>query len=263
MLTIPSCILVDPTTAQVRAVAFDAETETIVLTMQATAATAPCPVCQQDAHRVHSRYQRTLADAPWAFVPVRMVLQVRRFFCDTPGCQRQIFTERLPTIAQPYARRTTRLARVQQQLGMLLGGSAGAVVCAALGCEAGVDLLLNLIRRRQVPEIPTPRVLGLDDWAMRKGQRYGSILVDHEREYIIDLLPDRTPESVSQWLREHPGIEIVTRDRAEAYAQAITDGAPDALQVADRWHLMVRRITHPSIPISDGKGSEERLWVTG
>ena len=101
-----------------------------------------------------------------------------------------------------------------------------------------MDFLLDLVRRRPLPARPTPRVLGIDDWALRKGQRYGTILVDHEREHIVELLPDRTPESVSHWLREHPGIEIVTRDRAEAYAQAITEGAPDALQVADRWHLL-------------------------
>jgi transposase len=179
-----------------------------------------------------------LADVSWALVPVQIVLQVRRFFCDTPDCARRIFTERLPTIVQPYARRTARLVHLQQQLGVLLGGSTGAAIDTLLGLPGSVDLLLTLARRCPLPAHPTPRVLGIDDWAIRKGQRYGTILVDHERGHVVDLLPDRTPERVSQWLHDHPGVEIVTRDRAEAYAQAITDGAPDAVQVADRWHLL-------------------------
>ena len=238
MLDLPSCLLVDPSVAHVHNVVLDAGTHTLVLTMEATPSTAICPSCGQVALRIHSRYSRTLADVALALVPVRIHLQVRRFFCKHAACPRRIFTERLPTLVQPYARRTTRLARIQQQIGLLLGGAAGAVLCAALSIPAGIDLLLALIRRCHVPDPPTPRVLGIDDWALRKGQRYGTILVDHEREQIVDLLPDRTPQSVSAWLRAHPGVEIVTRDRAEAYAQGIAEGAPQALQVADRWHLL-------------------------
>ncbi|GAC1555673.1 MAG: hypothetical protein NVS2B7_31420 [Herpetosiphon sp.] len=127
---------------------------------------------------------------------------------------------------------------MQQQVGIVAGGSAGAALATTLACPAGIDLLITLVRHRSIPEHPTPRVLGVDDWAMLKGQRYGTILIDHERGDIVDLLPDRTPGRVAQWLRDHPGVEIVTRDRAEAYAQGITEGAPDALQVADRWHLI-------------------------
>jgi transposase len=238
MLTLPMCILVDSAVAKVQEVMVEEEPAAIVLTMVSTPATATCPLCGQLADRVHSRYQRRLADVSWALVPVRIVLQVRRFFCNRPDCSRRIFTERLPTIVQPYARRTARLLRLQQQLGVLLGGSTGAVVGTLLGLPGDIDLLLTFARQCPLPAFPTPRVLGIDDWAIRKGQRYGTILVDHERGHVIDLLPDRTPESVSHWLRDHPGVEIVTRDRAEAYAQAISDGAPDAVQVADRWHLL-------------------------
>jgi hypothetical protein len=238
MLALPVCILVDPAVAEVQAVMVEEEPAAIVLTMLCTSATATCPLCGKTTHRIHSRYQRCLADVSWALVPVRIVLQVRRFFCDTPDCARRIFTERLPTIVQPYARRTIRLVQLQQQLGVLLGGSTGAAVGTLLGLPGDVDVLLTLARQYPLPAHPTPRVLGIDDWAIRKGQRYGTILVDHERGHVVDLLPDRSSESVSQWLRDHPGVEIVTRDRAEAYAQAITDGAPDALQVADRWHLL-------------------------
>src|SRR5262245_62616361 len=133
MLALPLCILVDSAAAEVQAVTVEEEPDVIVLTMISTPATARCPLCGQAAHRIHSRYRRRLADVSWALVPVRIVLQVRRFFCDTPDCSRRIFTERLPTIVQPHARRTTRLVRLQQQLGLLLGGSTGAVVGTLFG----------------------------------------------------------------------------------------------------------------------------------
>jgi len=238
MLALPSCILVDSAVIHAQAGVVEEESAAITLTMCSTPATAACPRCGLPARRIHRHSHRHLADVSWALVPVRIDLQARTFFCDTPGCPRRIFTERLPTVVQPYARRTVRLAQVQQQLGVLVGGSVGAVLDSLLGLPGDVDLLLTFARQCPLPPCPTPRVLGVDDWAIRTGQQYGTILVDHERECVIDLLPDRTPERLSQWLREHPGVEIVTRDRAGAYTQAITDGAPDALQVADRWHLL-------------------------
>jgi transposase len=238
MLALPRCILVDAAVAHLEAVVVEEGPAAITLTMCSTPTTATCPLCRLPTSRIHSRYHRHLADVSWALIPVRIDLHVRRFFCDTPDCSRRIFTERLPTVVQPYARRTLRLAHVQQQLGLLLGGSVGAVLGSLLGLPGEIDVLLSLARQYALPSCPTPRVLGVDDWAIRKGQQYGTILVDHERECVVDLLPDRTPEQLSQWLREHPGVEIVTRDRAEAYAQAISEAAPDALQVADRWHLL-------------------------
>jgi transposase len=211
---------------------------TIQLLMRSIQSASACPGCSQPSTRIHSRYQRTLADLPWARIAVQIKITVWRFFCDNPDCPRRIFAERLPAIAPAWSRRTARLAETQCEIGYVAGGRGGARLCKHLACPAGVDLLLDLVRSQPLPERVTPRVLGVDDWAMRKGQTYGTLLIDHERGCVVDVLADRTPETLAAWLKAHPGIEIVTRDRAEGYALGIRLGAPEAVQVADRWHLL-------------------------
>jgi transposase len=180
-----------------------------------------------------------LSDLPWEGIPLRIELRVRRFFCDTEDCGQQIFTERLPKTVQRYARRTCRLSTSLEQITLALGGAAGSRLAQQLGILASGSTLLRQLRRRVMTlSADAPRVLGIDDWAWRKGRRYGTILCDLERGKVVDLLPDRSTESTAQWLRAHPGTEIVSRDRASLYADAATRAAPHAVQVADRWHLL-------------------------
>jgi transposase len=210
----------------------------LTLVVATTAPHVSCPTCLQPTTRRHSRYQRTLADAPWANLAVRLHLQTRRFFCINPLCPRRIFTERFPELASPSARRTARLTTILRSVGQALGGEPGARLSQELGLLTSPTTLLRLVRQTSDPREDAPRIIGIDDFAFRKGCTYGTIVVDHERGQIIDLLPDRTTESVAGWLRAHPSVSIITRDRAEAYAQGAAQGAPQATQVADRWHLL-------------------------
>ena len=207
----------------------------LVVTM--TAPKAMCPDCSELATRIHSWYPRVLADLPWATTPIELRLHVRRFFCPTPGCKRKTFTERLPAVAPLYARTTARLADHQTYTGLALGGVAGARQLARQGIPGSHDTVLRRVRRLPTPQGPPPQVVGIDDWAWRKGHRYGTIVVDLERGCPIDVLEDRLADTVAAWFQDHPEVTIVARDRAEAYAAGIRQGAPEATQVADRFHL--------------------------
>lgn len=205
---------------------------------QSCAHTAHCPDCQQLTCSIHSHYTRRPRDLAYFGQPVRLTLTVPRFRCLNPDCPRRTFVERLPKAVPFYAHCTTRFRTTLRAVAFEAGAEAGARLLAQVGIVTSGDTLLRVIRQTPPREPPEPRVVGIDDWAWKKGLRYGTLIVDLERHAPVALLPDRQVETVKQWLAQHPSVEIVSRDRSQEYAQAITDGAPQALQVADRWHLL-------------------------
>lgn len=192
----------------------------------------------QVSTRRHSQSTRPVSDLPWIKIPIQLHLTMRRFFCDNPKCGCRTFTEQISTTVAPHARRTQRLADTHRAVAFALGGEAGARLTQDLSIPISADTLLRAIRCTiEVPPV-CPRVVGIDDWAMRKGRRYGTIIINLEEHRPIDLLPDRETATVAMWLKKYPSIEIVNRERANAYAEGIRQGAPQATPVADRWYLL-------------------------
>lgn len=215
------------------------EADHLLIVARPTAPDAACPECGLRSSQVHSRYHRRLMDLPSHGRVVHLRIQVRRFRCTSTGCARRIFGEPLAdSIAPRAARRTARLEGVVHHLGISLGGRPAASLARRLMLPVSRDTLLRVLRRRASVAAGPVQVIGIDDFAWKRGQRYGTVMCDLEQRRIIDLLPDREPATVAAWLADHPEITVVSRDRGAGYGQAASKGAPQAVQVADRWHLM-------------------------
>ena len=213
------------------------ETELLIY-LQSGQTSAPCPRCQTVSRQEHSSYLRQVQDTPIGLLIVRLHLKVRRFRCSNQKCEQQTFAEQYPDIVGRRRRRTHRLITNLAQIGLALGGKAGVRLADKLAMTASPSTLLRLLHQMEAPAITKPRVIGIDDWAFGKGRDYGTIIVDHETGKAIDVLAKRDCKTVKEWLEKHPTVEIVTRDRFGNYQEAITQALPEAVQIADRWHLL-------------------------
>lgn len=213
------------------------ERQGITICATSTTIEARCPVCDRYSTRIHSRYRRAAFDLPWHGVPVSLQVRARKFFCDNGACQRSIFCERLPAIAA-RARKTGRLEQTLLTIALELGGRAGARLAEELGLLVGRDAMLDRIKTIHPGNLENLKVVGIDDFGFKRGNASGTIMVDLERHEAVDLVRGHSTELIARWLRRHPNLEVVARDRSNVCREGIDAGAPEAKQVADRWHLL-------------------------
>ncbi len=210
----------------------------ITITACATRVIAVCPACQHPSSRLHSFYTRAPADLPISGKAVRLHLHVRRFRCQNPQCPKRTFVEALPEVLTRSARHTNRLKATLHRFALAMSGRAGERLLKEIGMAVSGQTLLRLAKATQATVVNAPEIVGVDDFAFKRGRRYGAILVDLRTHRPIDLLPERTAEALSLWLRTHPGVLVVSRDRSTEFARGARDGAPHAIQIADRFHIL-------------------------
>lgn len=211
---------------------------TLILSLRVETTDAACPLCQQRSHRIHSYYTRTLADLPCAAKALQLLVLVRRFFCENDACDRKIFAEWLTELTNVYARRTTRCIKRLAELGFVLGGKAAVELSAHLGLESSRMTILSILRKEPVPVPPAPSMLSVGEFAPPRNKRYGTILMNLEDATPVDFLPDRQAATLEPWLKHHPGVQLLSRDRAGEFSRGAKEGAPEALQTADRFHVL-------------------------
>jgi len=211
--------------------------QTIIVHLYATSPTAACPQCGTAGSRVHSRYQRTIADVAFGGRKLVLKLLVRKWICAEASCSRHIFAERFPQLVQRYARMTDRLIKALQSAGVITNGADAAQIASSFGVPTTAKTIIRRVLQLPLPSEGSVRKVGIDEWAWKKGQYYGTILVDLEKRRIVQLLAERSVETSKVWLRQHPEIDLVSRDRGKLFREAATLGAPQAKQVIDRFHL--------------------------
>ena len=228
--------------AELQVLSFALVNNVLLIQIASTASESACPGCQCRTSRMHSHYTRKAADLACGGHQVQLLLHVRKFFCTNPDCSRKIFAERLTAFLEPWARVTTRLGQQIEAIGLASCGRLGARLGARLRIAISRTSILRRVMKLATKTTDKVVHLGVDDFSFRRGRTFGTVLVDLERHQILDLLPDRQQESAAAWMKKHPEITHVSRDRSSEYASAVSSGAPQAIQVADRFHVAVRRI---------------------
>ena len=209
----------------------------LVIQIAATTPTSCCPLCAEISSSIHCHYQRTLRDAPCVGRRVQLLLIVRKFTCRNPYCERKVFAERFPIFVEPWARTTLRFCQQITSIGLATCGKGGKKLAARLGIQTSRNTILRRIMELPDPSLRSVVFLGIDDFAFRCGYRFGTILVNLESHRVVDLLPDRRAETSAQWMCNQPDLAVISRDRGGEYASAAREGAPQAVQCADRFHI--------------------------
>ena len=217
---------------------YEQDNNELSLTLRSAHSSASCPVCGHCSRRIHSHYTRYVADLPCAGIPLKLLLVVRRFRCSAVNCPRRIFAERFPNLVEPYARFSSRFQDALKRVALDMGGEPGRRLLKVFGIATSGDKLLSLAYDAELPTVAPPQIIGVDDFALKRGRTYGTVIVDLETRRPIALLPDRTAETLAAWLKLNPEVQIISRDRSTEFERGISSGAPQARQVLDRWHLL-------------------------
>ena len=219
------------------------ESQQITIRLVSTRESDRCPTCQTQTLAGHGWFTRRIHSLPCSGRAVVLLVQAHRFRCPNAACPCKTFREDLSALAARYQRRTQAAAQLLCSVAAVAGGQAGARLAAQMQLPTSRSTLVRSLIRRATCPVDVPRVVGVDDFAWTKRRRYGTILVDLETHRLLALLADCEVETVAAWFRQHPSVQIVTRDRSPGFAEAIRQGAPHALHIADRFHLHMNAMT--------------------